>query len=326
MKRLGLGLLCLAYAGCDEAAFVYYSNRTPQPVTRSRTPIVEVVGASGVDILWVIDDSGSMSTHQNNLIRNALAFMSGFVKNTGIDWRIGLISTDDGRSPVIGFNPWDRLARGTPDPVPAFQNAVGALGTAGDFTEKEFTPILRALNRYPDFARPGNPLAIIAVTDAPEQSAMSATEFLNQITAIKGNLKDVLFYGVLGPKDFGCPQTDDEWTYAGSKLEQVIKATRGKTYKLCVPDYGTALADLAQDIQQRVSRPMIYLSVRPKIATLQVLYQGRPLQAGPKSQGGFWMFDYEINAVIFHDLAFAPGNNEEVEIVYEEDDGLPPTF
>ncbi len=61
--------------------------------------------------------------------------------------------------------------------------------------------------------------------------------------------------------------------------------------------------------------------MRPKPGTLFVRYKGQDLPGGPKEDGGYWFYDFELNAIVFHDLDFAPGDTEQVEIEVKEDDG-----
>ena len=49
---------------------------------------------SVLDILWVIDNSGSMSSHQSNLSTNISYFMNNFIQ-LGVDYNMAVITTDD---------------------------------------------------------------------------------------------------------------------------------------------------------------------------------------------------------------------------------------
>ena len=47
----------------------------------------------GIDVLWVIDDSATMYEEQDLLTSSADAFI-GFVSNSGVDFRLALVTTD----------------------------------------------------------------------------------------------------------------------------------------------------------------------------------------------------------------------------------------
>src|SRR5690242_20617262 len=49
--------------------------------------------ASNIDVLWVVDNSGSMAPRQENVAKNFQAFMEVFQKS-GIDYRLAVTTTD----------------------------------------------------------------------------------------------------------------------------------------------------------------------------------------------------------------------------------------
>ena len=54
-----------------EDKYLYYENPTPQPVSNRDYPIVTLAKDKKIDVLWVVDNSGSMSDIQRNIERNA---------------------------------------------------------------------------------------------------------------------------------------------------------------------------------------------------------------------------------------------------------------
>ena len=88
--RLGLiltALLGVALVGCGK-----------KPATFSLLPEAEefsqsVASNNKVDILWVVDGSGTMVNHQANLANNFRAFIDGFVSK-GFDYRMAVTSVD----------------------------------------------------------------------------------------------------------------------------------------------------------------------------------------------------------------------------------------
>jgi hypothetical protein len=96
----------------------------------------------------------------------------------------------------------------------------------------------------------------------------------------------------------------------------------GKNYKLC-EDFGPGLAEMGKILVQLSISPKIFLEARPRAGTVKITYQGRVLPPGPKAEGGFWVYDPQLNAILFHDLDFAGSNNsvEDVQVSYLEDSG-----
>ena len=312
--------LAISGSACRPDDYMHVLSKSETVVQRN-VKLTEMQRQDVLDVLWVIDNSFSMSSHQANVIRNTAAFMQAFTQRTPIRWKMGLISTDEDDSPYVGFTPRTSLDYQTADPVGVFQGAVSDLGTSGSAYEKFFEPVLGALDRNPGFLRPGSVLAMIVVTDAPEQSDVTSAEFLNRFAAIKP-LNETLAYGIVGPQDFGCPATDDRWEYVGSPYEALISTLHGKAYPLCKGDFSPLLSDIAQDIMRRVSSPWFYLQSRPVVSSIHVIYGDREIPSGPRSLGGFWTYDPNQNAVVFSDLSFAPGDNEEVRIDYTPDTGV----
>jgi hypothetical protein len=318
-----LGLATVGTAGCRDADFLYH-EAVPTPATVQFTRAVrEMQGSDLVDILWVIDNSGSMSTYQQEVIANTDLFMQEFTRKSQVRWRMGLISTDESENPYLGFrSPFEWTAA---NPVNLFRAAVGRLGTGGSGTEKSFVPVLTHLRRNPTFLRPGASLALVFVTDAEEQSSQSEGDFLTQLAQVRGRADQLLAYGVFGADDLGCGAGNGEgrWDYAGSPYEGVIASVNGRVYPICQP-FGPSLSDLARDLVQRVNTPVLYLGRRPDPSTLVVRHKGVVIPGGPKELGGYWRYDYDRVAIVFHDLSFAIGNTEEVEVTFEEAPGALP--
>lgn len=312
----------LALTACGERDFLYFEEpRLPGQRIQKAHNLADLQSDSDVDILWIIDNSGSMDYYQKEVIRNTQVFMQEFTKNTLLSWKMGLVSTDESQAAFLGSQMYPAVDSLMPNPVTAFQSAVGRLGTWGSGTEKAFGPIMKFVKENPGFHRKGNYFAMIIVTDAPEQGYESATELLTFLKTQVEPLKRVVTYGVFSPTDMNCVTSDDAWAYKGSKYEELILATRGKAYRLCDPNFGMNLADMGKDLVSRVTNPRIYLSGRPIPESIQVLHHGVALPGGSKEDGGFWTYDYEVNAVTFHDLSFAPNDQESVEVIFQEDTG-----
>ncbi|NDD93400.1 hypothetical protein EBZ37_15130, partial [bacterium] len=215
------------------------------------------------------------------------------------------------------------LTSTTPNNVSVFQSAVRRLGTEGSYEEEGFEPLLQALRRNPNFVRPNSTLALIFLTDAKEQGNQSVSSVVNELSNYKG-IRDMVSYGIFWTRDLGCGRNpgEDDWSLQGSRYGEFVKATAGKTWALCTSDFGKNLAELGKDLVSRLTAPRLFLDSRPRSNTLRVLHHGKDVPAGLPGTGGYWYFDQELNAIIFHDLRFAPGDDEEVEILYDEDNGI----
>ena len=205
--------------GCQNGDQYLHHIVNPEPEVFNFThKLKELQGETRVDILMVFDNSGSMGTHQKEVIRNSDLFIQEFTKKQKVlDWKLGLISTSTNEQPFVGFDPGNFLDKNTPNPVSVFNGGVGKLGTNGDSTEKPFASVQTQLMKYPNWVRKGAILAVIVITDAEEQSNMPAKEFSKFLMQMKGNTSQIVYYGVYGPMEWNCPSTgDSNWKYTGS--------------------------------------------------------------------------------------------------------------
>lgn len=271
--------------------------------------------APRVDILFVVDDSGSMGTYQSSLSSNMDLFLNEFGSNTMIDYHIGVISTSadgfgSGSGPaacspttkaegcLIGdptFVDWN-----TPQGTSLIKDRI-MVGTGGSATERIFDPVKLALSDpllsgwNSGFLRPEAYLAVIFITDAEDQSLMNEADFVAFLKNLKGGDENrILSYGALvsipDPSN-GCTQDSGD----PRKLESVINTFKGTFYSLCDPDYGPKLAKIAENLKFRVTNT-IYLDQRPKVSTLKVEFGSDVIPNDP-IEG--WTYVPKINAVVF---------------------------
>ncbi len=268
--------------------------------------------AVDVDILWVIDNSGSMDTYQRAVINNSAAFISQFTTSSRLHWKMGLISTDHSDRPYMGFTnvvDWQ-----TTNAEQTFNAAVSRLGTNGDgIAEATFQPTLNALNAFPNWLRPNAYLIIISVTDELEQSRISTQTFLSEIQRkLSGDLSRFVVYGVFGP------DSNDSWNM---KNDEIVNQTGGKVFSLDAPDYGILLADLGKDLVKKttVVNPIVLLDERPIARTLQVMYKGRILLPGKE-----WSYNPKFNYIRVNDPKILDTSNLNVEVSFEIDEFYQP--
>ena len=316
---MGLGV-ALGLMACQRPSDYLYVHPEP-PKFKAQVKVKELIGTNQLDILWVIDNSGSMSSHQQNVIANMDRFITSLTAKSSLDWRSALISTSIADDPYAGMKKGTELVYSDPDVARKFKAAVANLGTSGDATEQTFDPVVKALTNYPQFLRPTAALAIILISDAPEQSKMDVVSFIQFLQRAKGNLTSIYFYGFLNPSDW-CPSTDSDFAWAGNPFEKLNKQLKGQIYKLCDPNFSNNLSDLGKNLGQELTSFRIYLKDIPRIDTMKILYKGNELKAGGPEEGGVWTYRIDVNAIEFSDLSFAPGLNESVDVHFDVDDGL----
>jgi hypothetical protein len=263
-----------------------------------------------VDILFVVDDSGSMSDHQANLAQNVKLFTQGIVANQILDYHIGVVTSNMDSQP---FNPkpgqtWKGELWGTTKYVTRTTPAANAIleanlqpGTEGSGTEMFFTPVQAALTpplvngANLGFYRPDAYLVVIFLTDADDQSSMSAKDFYNFLLKLKGgDPAKVITYGVNIPtNDKSCPRQEQVPT----KLEEFYALTKAQTLGLCDKDYGIKLAALGADLVRRVGS-ILYLTRPAQPSTISVRFGTQVIPNDPRLG---WVYDPARNALVFGD-------------------------
>lgn len=324
MRYLLSALLLFSAVSCQPSDKFLEKVPPPPPAPPRTTKVYKFdlnkseTAAVDVDILWVIDNSGSMDPYQQKVIQNSSAFMKQFTSSTRLRWKMGLISTSYGEQPYMGFR--SVVDYTTLDAEGQFNAAVARLGVNGDGRERTFDPVLRHLRDYPQFVRPSAFLVIIAVSDENEYSSgTSVDSFLNQMGKILGGDNSQLaVFGVFGAKANGI----DEDRTQNFKYKEVVERTGGKMYPLETGDYGPLLAELGKDLIQRTSsvNPAVVLDQKPMPETIEVVYKGRRLRPGPAVTGGEWTYDSQYNRILISNPAILDGRNLNVTVSYVIDD------
>lgn len=261
-----------------------------------------------VDILFVIDSSGSMDSAQNNLSRNAYFFADAISKMSVLDYHIGVVTTDMetyscrsvcGR--LQGFPTF--VDKNTPDMVSKLSSRM-IVGTDGSAGEEMFSPVVAALSpplentANQGFYRQDAYLAVIFITDAKDQSQFSPQDFLQFLNNKKGDPSRVLGYGVIRTlADESICQSAEE---LDNKLEVFLAsvANGDKSQKnilsLCAADYGLKLAEFAKDIIRR-SAGTVKLSRIPNVKTIKVTYGTQVIPNGIKNG---WVYEPATNSIL----------------------------
>jgi hypothetical protein len=304
-------LLVIAASACTQESpkLVPFEIKTLEKVNNGQQ---QVQFSPQVDILFVVDDSGSMAKHQQELARNIQLFIAGISKTKILDYHIGVITTSadgirkglKGDGQLVGSPAFvDRNTPGGADILA--RNLI--VGVDGSTIEKVFDPVTLALsaplinlNPHSQFYRPSANIAIFFVTDAEDQSEGSDPEMFYQfLLRLKGgDRKKVLSYGAIVPTgdSSGCPR--DDGTTAPLRLERFLKLAGGQEFGLCDTDFGTKLANAALNLTSKVGR-ILYLQRPPAVLpvnTIRVIFGTQVLKEDPDTG---WFFDAARNALIF---------------------------
>jgi hypothetical protein len=257
------------------------------------------VVAQKVDVLWVVDNSGSMAPHQANLARNFQAFISEFVRSA-VDFRIGVTTTDlfadDGRlregrvlSPQTqgidaAFGQLVRVGTGGS----AFEAGLEAARRALERRLGENQQAYDAITRCQDACRPGADavscrercvadssiaflrpdafLFVVFVTDEEDKSAGDVRGYYRFFKTAKGVGNDgmVTTAAIIG--DVPTPKCED--ATAGERYANLSGLTGGELGSICDAEFASALERLARNAVGL--RRKFSLGAAPNVQTLQV--------------------------------------------------------
>ena len=262
----------------------------------------EQQGDATSDILFVIDNSGSMSRNQTSLANNFDSFINVF-SSSGVDFQIGFITTDD--PTLVDGKIIDST---TADPITEVNDIIDTIGTHGSAYEKGLEMSYLATDTGGDaspgsvFLRDTAKLVIIYVSDEPDWSSAtySPTNVAAQFRSLKTSDAMVVAHAVAGDYPSGC---NSGGTYAtfGDGYYDVVNDLGGSFMSICATDWGNQMDTLARESMASI---VFHLSDSPIEETIEVEVDGVPVTA--------WTYDVSINSVIF-DTAPAEGSTIDIE-------------
>jgi hypothetical protein len=213
------------------------------------------VQAGAVDVLFVIDNSGSMSDNINRLNNTFRTFIQQF-DLLGLDYHIAVTTTDMDR-PDRGEFVGPVITSRDPDPVQAFINQTDQ-GAAGSGDERgrdaAYAALTAPLINGPNagFLRTNANLAIAVISDEDDFSSNVTVQAFNSwLNNLKGDPAMTSFSGMVGPDGGGglipgiaCSIASGDVTTA-PRYHDLINGTRGVWGDLCNYQYQPFLTFLS---------------------------------------------------------------------------------
>jgi hypothetical protein len=260
---LGPIALVLFLHACDDVRFtenpiqIDTFQQTPNPM---------------VDILWVVDNSGTMADERQLLGERFDQFMTRLLVSDA-DYHIGIISTDTDDANHSGRLQGDPrvISRNTADPQAAFAANV-MLPETDSRTERGLDAMYLALSEdllvdhNAGFLRAAASLFVIVVSDEDDHSMGRPKFYSRWLDHFKGagNENQVNLSAIVGQAPDGCAGAEP-----GARYLQVQVETNGLFHSICSEDYGPVVEELG--INAAGLRRKFYLSEMPQQDTIQVL-------------------------------------------------------
>ena len=196
-----------------------------------------------VDVLFVIDNSGSMNPFQYSLGSHFGDFLNYFI-SSGVDYRIGMITTDD--SLLIG----NYIDSTSTDPINDFLLSLNTASTYGSGVERGLEMSYQATNPAGtgynhNFIRQNAYLALIFLSDEPDHSNRSINFYTSHFENLKQDKSMVIAHSIIGDYPSGCGSWGSLNADFGSGYYEFVNYFGGVNFSICATDWGLQMQNLA---------------------------------------------------------------------------------
>ena len=223
-------------AGLNECAAI---NQSAQTLT------------APVDIVWVIDSSGSMRNEADIVQSNLNNFANG-IASSGIDVHVVVITAPGYVSvpPPLGTNA---------EQYRAINQGVGS--------NAALQVLVSTYSQWSDFLREGSQLHLIAVTD--DESGMAAGTFKSQFDSMSGRT-DYKVHSIVSPPGSshplpfigipqdGCTGPHGDAADNGDQYWSLSGTTMGQRFSICTPDWSSLFTSLQSVIAVPMPLPCVF--------------------------------------------------------------------
>lgn len=214
--------------------------------------------AAPLDMVWVIDNSGSMSEEAALVRRNFSAFLTELNKNT--NFRLALISATEAMNRNYGVT----LPNGF-DPA----NHLQISQTVGSTNGPQI--LLNNFSTLSQFLRMDSKKILVFVTD--DNSNTKADQVLNSLVGQGWSSNDVSVSAFIG---LGAAQSKCQAS-TGTQYQTLASQTGGKTYNICDADWTAHFNDLLNVSVLKAVRRFTLTKVAAPKEVLEVKVDGQTL-------------------------------------------------
>lgn len=271
-----------------------------------------------VDVLWIVDNSGSMSAAVGQVKTNFQSFMTEFSK-LNLDYQLGVVTTDmDNPAQAGRLQGPEGVTYVTPD-TPDAETVFAAMidqGIMGSGDEKGLAAAKTALSdpllsgHNAGFLREDAALAVIVVTDEDDSSPQSPADFSSWLLGLKADSSRVSFSGITGPDPWGCSEwvgADYITAVAGTKYNQVVSLTGGIQQSICSSTFDDTLQYLSLTAVGMLYR--FPLTQTPSnIGQMFVSVDGVEVDYYDGTNG--WTYEPSDNHLVFHGESIPPPESD----------------
>lgn len=283
---------------------------TPPPVLEEVADLfAQNANGSKMDILWVIDNSGSMGDEQRALGENFSAFIKEFI-NKDIDFQMAVTTTDTSRNNA-GQAYKESLEKLTSAKLKADKDQFMSdfadhvkVGTRGSGYEKGIQASEVFTNRFSNsWLRKDAYLTIVYVSDEEDQSQKNVPDHLKQIQKWKDNNGLIKAYSIV---DMVPTRRSGAISRGYERYNEMSELTGGKVASI-KSNFHTTLLDMGEVIANLVEQfplskaPHNSADVKVYVDDIQVTE---------------WTYDKDSNSIKFNSDSI-PAAGAKIEIKYD---------
>jgi hypothetical protein len=269
-----------------------------------------------IDVLWVIDNSGSMWQERDRVTTEISSFFKWF-ERMGLDYHMGVVTTDvvnplySGK--LVGSPTY--VTPESPDPEGQLAVAIDVggleMGNEAGLAAMQLAlsePLVSGYNAgfYRDEAR----LMVIFLSDEPDQSLPDADAYIAFLDTLKPERDDIFLAAIVGDRDRGCHGScagDPQDANPGNKYLDAAEAFNGFEESICTCDLAPAMERMGFEATWYV-RSYALSNVPGRTDMLQVWVDGKHASG--------WSYDPDHNAVVFDS---APPLGSQIVVRYPVD-------
>ena len=260
-----------------------------------------------VDILWVVDNSGSMSNEQADLAYNFETFIGRFL-DVGADFKMGITTTDT----RAGFHgvavpgslenlTAEKAATNEAQFISDFQTLI-KVGITGSGNERGLSGARKFFEVNTSFLREDAYLAIVILSDEEDQSGDTVPFYVSELIAHKANPAKVQIHSIVNIAADQGPGM----TLGGERYRQASVATNGRVAEI-TDDFYPTLDALSEKIVNLLDS--FALVKTPDASTIRVYVDGVESQD--------WSYDADNNSIKF-DSGSVPNEGSVVKVDFTE--------
>lgn len=250
------------------------------------------------DIVFYVDQSGSMRDDQERLRQNFTRFVT-LLEDQDLDWQLMVVTEE------TGCHNESILTRDTADAAEQFSRAVE--GPSGFRTEAGLSLTREALQDAgpggcnEGFLRPNAKTTAVMVSDEPEQSRNTWDHY---VASMRELAPTISITSIVGDVPGGCETADPGTGYVDASL-----ATGGAVLSICNEDWSSYFETIAT-LSALGQTDTFVLSSIPDPDTIVVHVDG--------TESADWTYDATWNAIVFPPL-YMPAPGVQVQAWYDID-------